>query len=102
LHDGADLPANQAVVWQVFNVTVELHCKSLRQERALKNKADEMRREYRRENLGKGVRGKYFKQFQESSNVVVLDDDVAQAFPNSRAVNEALRGLLHSARRTDA
>jgi hypothetical protein len=66
------------------------------------NKADEMRREYRQEDLGKGIRGKYFKQFQESSNVVVLDDDVAQAFPNSRAVNEALRGLLHSARRTDA
>lgn len=66
------------------------------------SKANEMRREYRREDLGKGVRGKYFEQYQESSNVVILDEDVAKAFPNSQAVNEALRGLLQSANRTDA
>jgi hypothetical protein len=66
------------------------------------NKADEMRSEYRREDLGGGVRGKYFKQFQDSSNVVVLDDDVAGAFPNSQTVNEALRGLLKLAHRTGA
>lgn len=66
------------------------------------SKTDEMRSEYRREDLGKGVRGKYLQQFQESSNVVVLDDDVAEAFPNSQAVNEALRGLLRLAHRTNA
>ncbi len=66
------------------------------------SKAEEMRSEYRREDMGKGVRGKYFKKFQESTNVVVLDKDVAEAFPNSQAVNEALRGLLQLAHRTDA
>jgi hypothetical protein len=66
------------------------------------SKAKEMRTQYRREDLGKGVRGKYFKSFQESSNVVVLDEDVAEAFPNSQAVNEALRGLLQLAHRTEA
>lgn len=65
------------------------------------SKADEMRSEYSREDLGKGIRGKYFKDFQKSSNVVVLDEDVAEAFPNSQAVNEALRGLLQLAHRTD-
>ena len=65
------------------------------------SKANEMRSEYRKKDLGKGIRGKYFKQFQESSNVVVLDEDVAEAFPNSQSVNEALRGLLHLAHRTD-
>lgn len=66
------------------------------------NKVDDMRPEYHREDLGKGVRGKYFKSFQGSSNVVVLDKDVAEAFPNSQAVNEALRGLLKRMHRTDA
>jgi len=65
------------------------------------SKADEMRSEYRREDLGEGVRGKYAREFQESSNVIVLDEDVARAFPNSQAVNEALRGLLKLAHRTD-
>ncbi|WP_353177671.1 hypothetical protein [Salinisphaera sp. T5B8] len=65
------------------------------------SKSEEMRAQYRREDLGKGVRGKYLDRFQESSNVVVLDEDVAKAFPNSQAVNEALRGLLQLAHRTD-
>lgn len=63
---------------------------------------DEMRSEYTRSDLGKGVRGKYLKQYQESSNVVVLDEDVARAFPNSQAVNDALRSLLELAHRTNA
>jgi len=66
------------------------------------SKAKEMRAEYRRNDLGQGVRGKYLQRFQESSNVVLLDEDVAEAFPNSQAVNEALRGLLQLAQRTDA
>jgi len=50
--------------------------------------------------FSKGVRGKYAKQYAEGSNVVVLSPDVAAAFPDSEAVNEALRSLLTVARRS--
>ena len=59
------------------------------------NKAKgEMRKEYRREDLGKGVRGKYFDRVSKGTNLVLLDKKVAKAFPTSAAVNEALIGLL--------
>jgi len=54
----------------------------------------EMRPEYRREDLGKGVRGKYFARVSKGSNLVLLNDKVAKAFPTGEAVNEALLGLL--------
>ena len=50
--------------------------------------------EYTREQLGKGVRGKYYKRFIQGSNVVILRPEVQKAFPTSEAVNEALLGLL--------
>lgn len=40
------------------------------------------------------TRGKYFNDYIESSNVVVLESDVAAHFPNAAAVNEALRAML--------
>ncbi len=40
-----------------------------------------------------GVRGKYAKRYAEGTNVVVIDPDVAEYFPDHDAVNEALRGL---------
>ena len=58
------------------------------------NPADDMRPEYTRADLGPLIRGKYLKRVQESSNVVVLAPDVAAEFPNERAVNDALRGLI--------
>lgn len=59
------------------------------------NKAKyEMRAEYRREDLGKGIRGKYFERVSKGTNLVLLDDKVAKAFPTTEAVNEALLGLL--------
>ena len=54
----------------------------------------EMRAEYRREDLGKGVRGKYLDRVSKGTNLVLLDDRVAKAFPTGEAVNEALLGLL--------
>lgn len=54
---------------------------------------DELRPEYSLAELGKGVRGKYFKAASRGSNVVVLEPDVARLFPDSKAVNEALRLL---------
>lgn len=44
------------------------------------------------------VRGKYAKRLQESSNIVVLKPEVAEAFPNADAVNEALLSLIRIAR----
>ena len=40
-----------------------------------------------------GVRGKYAARYQEGTNIVRLDDDVAAMFPSSEEVNEALRTL---------
>jgi hypothetical protein len=60
-----------------------------------------MRAEY---DFSKGVRGKYQKRLlKEGTNVVVLEPDIAKAFPTSDAVNDALRVVLkagESARRT--
>jgi hypothetical protein len=59
-----------------------------------------MRAEYRREDLGKGVRGKYYGRVTQGTNLVLLDDKVAKAFPTSEAVNEALTGLLNLTEQT--
>ncbi len=40
-----------------------------------------------------GVRGKYAERYAEGANVVVIEPDVAEYFPDHDAVNEALRGL---------
>ena len=53
--------------------------------------SDGMRKEY---DFRGGIRGKYAARVRERSNIVVLDADVAAAFPNSSAVNRALRALL--------
>jgi hypothetical protein len=60
--------------------------------------SDELRSEYRREDFGPMVRGKYAARLRESSNIVVLDPEIAEVFPNAQAVNAALRGLLELAR----
>ena len=44
------------------------------------------------------VRGKYYERYQQGTNVVLLDADVAQAFKDSESVNRALRLLLDLAR----
>lgn len=49
---------------------------------------DEMRPEY---DFSGGVRGKYYEAYMQSSNVVLLDPDVAEIFRDSASVNEALR-----------
>lgn len=48
--------------------------------------------------FGRGVRGKYAKRYAEGTNIVVLSPDVAQVFPDSESVNEALRVLVKIAR----
>jgi hypothetical protein len=57
---------------------------------------DDMRPEY---DFTGGVRGKFYKEYMKGTNVVLLDPDVAEVFPDSRAVNEALRALAQLAKR---
>lgn len=52
---------------------------------------DTMRPHY---DFGGGVRGKYVSKYRAGTNVVVLEPDVAAAFPNAAAVNRTLRTLL--------
>ena len=59
-----------------------------------RNATDDLRPEYKRSDFDTLVRGKYTQRVMEATNVVVLDPKVAKAFPNDRAVNKALRGLL--------
>lgn len=57
-------------------------------------RSDELRPEYTFD-YSKAVRGKYYRRLlAEGSNVAVLEPDVAKAFPNSAAVNDALRSVL--------
>jgi hypothetical protein len=63
-------------------------------------KKDEMRAEYVREDLGEGIRGKYYEQYQKGTNLILLDPDVATAFPTSESVNQALRSLIEVAKRS--
>lgn len=59
---------------------------------------DEMRAEYDFAKMPGGVRGKYAAAYREGTNVAVLADDVAAAFPTDEAVNRALRLILEAAR----
>ena len=50
----------------------------------------EMRAEY---DFSRGIRGKYARRYQQGTNVVMLQPDVARVFPNAEVVNESLRAL---------
>ncbi|KYC39580.1 hypothetical protein WA1_03890 [Scytonema hofmannii PCC 7110] len=60
---------------------------------------DELRSEYDFAQMEGGVRGKYVERYRAGTNLVLLDPDVAQAFPNDAAVNDALRMLIQVAQR---
>ena len=59
---------------------------------------DEMRPEYDFASMKGGVRGKYIARLRKGSNLVLLEPEVAAAFPSADAVNEALRGVLNTTR----
>ena len=67
----------------------------MRKSKKHKSRSD-MLREY---DFRRGVRGKYVKRLAEGSNLVVLSPDVAEIFPDSRSVNEALRALVKIAKK---
>ncbi|MDO8142237.1 MAG: hypothetical protein Q6358_12115 [Candidatus Brocadiales bacterium] len=65
-----------------------------------KKNSDELRPEYNFD-YSKAVRGKYYKRIlDEGANVVMLEPDIAKAFVNSAAVNDALRSLLNLTKTT--
>ncbi len=55
---------------------------------------DDLRPEYAEDLIRSGIRGKYAKRYRSQSNVIVVDDDLTDVFPNSKAVNDALRDYL--------
>ncbi len=68
-------------------------------EEAQPETGDELRPEYDVAKLLKdGVRGKYAERYREGTNLVLLAPDVAEAFPNEEAVNEALRLVIQLAK----
>ena len=64
------------------------------------NQQDELRPEYKREDLGQGIRGKHYEEYQQGTNLVLLSPDVAAAFPTEEVVNETLRSLIKIAQRS--
>ena len=66
------------------------------------NLEDRLRPEYDFGQMQGGVRGKYVERYREGTNLVLLDPDVAQAFPKAEDVNEALRLLMKLAQRQQA
>ena len=62
---------------------------------SVKSRGD-MRPEY---DFSGGERGKFYKEYMKGTNVVVLDPDVVEMFPDSATVNEALRLLAQLAKR---
>ena len=58
-----------------------------------------MRPEY---DFSGGIRGKYVDRYRRGTNVVLLDPELVEAFPDSKSVNDALRALLAIATRAEA
>ena len=59
---------------------------------------DTLRDEYPEALIKSGVRGKYTKRYREGTNIVLIDPDLHEIFPDSEAVNRALRDYLSGKR----
>ena len=59
---------------------------------------NDLKPEYDFATMKGGVRGKYVARLRKGSNLVLLEPEVAAAFPSVEAVNEALRGVLNTTR----
>jgi hypothetical protein len=62
-----------------------------------KKNNDELRPEYDLSKLKGGVRGKYYREASTGTNLVLIEPDLADVFPNSESVNRALRLLADTA-----
>jgi hypothetical protein len=59
---------------------------------------NDLRSEYDFSSLSGGVKGKYAGRYRAGVNLVLLDPEVAKAFPSDKAVNEALRTILRTSK----
>jgi hypothetical protein len=67
----------------------------------MSSKKDELRPEYPADLIKSGVRGKYAKRIrEEDTNLVLIDPDLRELFPDSASVNRALRSYVKQRRRT--
>ena len=66
----------------------------------MSNTNEDLEKEYDLKSLGEGVRGKYYDQYQKGVNVVVIDSNISKAFPNAKAVNDALHKVLENRKKT--
>jgi hypothetical protein len=64
----------------------------------MKSNKDQLRKEYSQELIKSGVRGKHAKRFREGTNLVMIEPDLHKIFPDSDAVNRALRDYLAQSR----
>jgi hypothetical protein len=62
--------------------------------------SDELRVEYKREDLGVGVRGQYLEEYSKGTNLVLLSPEVAKVFNTAEAVNDALLSLINLAEKS--
>ena len=66
---------------------------------AVPSDSDDLRPEYDLSQLTGGVRGKYYERATAGTTLVLLERDVAEAFPDAQTVNQALRALMKVAQR---
>jgi hypothetical protein len=64
----------------------------------MSNDKDTLRDEYPEELIKSGIRGKYTRRFREGTNIVLIDPDLHKLFPDSEAVNRALRDYVSKKR----
>jgi len=64
----------------------------------MKRDKDQLRKDYSDELIKSGVRGKHAKRFREGTNLVLIEPDLHKVFPDSDAVNRALRDYLAQGR----
>ena len=62
-----------------------------------KDSKDELREEYDLSKLKNRVRGKYAERYRQGTNLILLEPEIAKAFPDAEAVNGALRMLIQVA-----
>jgi len=60
----------------------------------MKTDKDQLQEEYPEELIKSGVRGKHAKRFRKGTNLVLIEPDLHEFFPDSEAVNRALRAYL--------
>jgi hypothetical protein len=64
----------------------------------MSNDKDALRKEYPEDLIKSGIRGKYTKSYRQGTNIVLIDPDLHKLFPDSEAVNRALREYVSTKR----